>query len=161
MSGQSLWAWGESDRFPPRDRRRALADRLENELGFPPLTVTEPTPLAEATLPEASLAVPDHLAAFCTADREARARHTYGKAYPDLLRAFQGRFEPAPDLVARPPDEAAIVDLLAWASDAGVAVGPVGGGTRGVGGIEPDLDRRGALDAGVSRGGSSGLVSPP
>jgi alkyldihydroxyacetonephosphate synthase len=159
MSGQSLWAWGESDRFPPRDRRRALADRLENELGFPPLTVTEPTPLAEATLPEASLAVPDHLAAFCTADREARARHTYGKAYPDLLRGFQGRFEPAPDLVARPPDEAAIVDLLAWASEEGVAVVPVGGGTSVVGGIEPDLDGRGALDEGVSRDGYAGVVS--
>jgi alkyldihydroxyacetonephosphate synthase len=159
MSERSLWGWGETDRFPARDRRRALADRLETELGFPPLTVAEPTPLAEATVPETSLSVPDHLADFCTTSREARARHTYGKAYPDLLRGFQGQFDPAPDIVARPPDEDAVAAVLSWAGENRVAVVPFGGGTSVVGGVEPDLDGRGALDDGVSRSGYAGVVS--
>jgi alkyldihydroxyacetonephosphate synthase len=162
MTRESFWGWGEADRFPAASERRALADRLERELGFPSLSVREPSTIADCRLPDPAISPPDALAAWCTTDREARIRHTYGKSYPDLLRGFRGDFGPAPDIVARPPDEDAIADLLAWASEEGVAVVPFGGGTSVVGGVEPDLTGRGALDSdGTARstGEYAGVVS--
>lgn len=46
----------------------------------------------------------------------------------------------APDLVLRPRREQDVVDALDWASSAGVAVVPFGGGTSVVGGVEPRFD---------------------
>ena len=60
----------------------------------------------------------------------------------DVIRGFRGDFSPAPDLVATPSREQEIADVLDWASDAGVAVIPYGGGTSVVGGIEGDVDDR-------------------
>jgi alkyldihydroxyacetonephosphate synthase len=73
---------------------------------------------------------------------EARVRHTYGKNYRDVIRGFRGDFTSAPDLVAAPASEDDITCILDWASDAGVAVIPYGGGTSVVGGIEGDVDER-------------------
>lgn len=156
---RSIWGWGHAERFPSRADRRDLADRLERDVGFSGLEVREPTPLVDATMPAPSVTGPESLASICTTDREARARHTYGKSYPDLLRGFEGRYEPAPDVVARPETESQLTDLLAWASEETVAVVPFGGGTSVVGGVEPDLNGRGALDDGVSRGRYNGVVS--
>ena len=81
----------------------------------------------------------DALAEFVTNEAEARVRHTYGRAYPDVLRGFRGDFSAAPDLVARPRTEAEAEQVLAWATDAKVATLPYGGGTSVVGGVEPKL----------------------
>jgi alkyldihydroxyacetonephosphate synthase len=156
---ESIWGWGERERFPSREDRRELADRLERELGFPDLEIREPTPVAEADMPEPTLEVPEAFEAWCSVERERRARHTYGKSYPDLVRGFRGEYHPAPDVVARPTTEEQVAELLSWASDANVAVVPVGGGTSVVGGIEPDLVGDGALTDGVSRSGYEGVVS--
>lgn len=146
MTTESFWGWGEADRFPDADERQLLADRLEHELGFPERELRGPPALAECTVPEPRLSLPPDIASFTTTAREPRLRHTYGKSYPDLVRGFEGQFGPAPDAVARPPDEDAIAELLAWATEANVAVVPFGGGTSVVGGVEPDLTGRGALD---------------
>jgi alkyldihydroxyacetonephosphate synthase len=69
-----------------------------------------------------------------------RAAHTYGKAYRDIVRAFRGRYDNPPDLVAFPRDEADVEQILAWAMDADVAVIPYGGGTSVVGGVEARFD---------------------
>ncbi len=140
----SFWGWGYADRFPDDDERRALAERLESQLGFPERPLLDPPTIDDVTVPDSAvdgstspLTIPDDLAEFCTTDDEARVRHTYGRAYRDLVRGFHGDFSPAPDLVARPRDEGDVAALLAWATDERVAVVPYGGGTSVVGGVEP------------------------
>jgi alkyldihydroxyacetonephosphate synthase len=109
-------------------------------LGFPGLAPEEPLPMDAVVLHEARVAVPDALAGFATGDREARIRHTYGRSYRDLVRGFRGDFAAAPDLVARPRDEADVVRALDFASAHRVAVIPFGGGTSVVGGVEAALE---------------------
>jgi alkyldihydroxyacetonephosphate synthase len=136
------WGWGVAGETPDAE---ALAERkayLEDDLGFPELSIREPVPLSEATVPTPSLPVPDRLADFCTADRAARARHTYGMAAPETIRAFHGEFGPAPDLVATPRTEDEVAETLAWASAEGVAVSPVTGGTGVAGGTGPPQGER-------------------
>jgi alkyldihydroxyacetonephosphate synthase len=131
------WGWGVAGDEPDREALEERKAFLEAELGFPELPVLDPVPLAEATIPEPAIDVPADLEGYCTADRAARARHTYGMARPETIRAFHGDFAPAPDLVATPRTEAEVADVLAWASEAGVAVTPVTGGTGVVGGSGP------------------------
>jgi alkyldihydroxyacetonephosphate synthase len=38
-----------------------------------------------------------------TTDKHARAVHTYGRGYRDLVRGFAGDFAAAPDWVFQPP----------------------------------------------------------
>jgi alkyldihydroxyacetonephosphate synthase len=156
---ESFWGWGYADKFPDDDGRRALADRLEAELGFPDLKLLDPPALDEVSVPDSAVEVPDHLGSFCSTATEDRIRHTYGNGYPDLVRGFHGHYEPAPDVVARPTDEEEVVRLLSWASAEDVAVIPYGGGTSVVGGVEPDLAGAGAMDEGHSRGDYAGVVS--
>ncbi len=56
-----------------------------------------------------------------------------------MVRAFRGRFDHPPDVVAHPRDEAELEAVLAWCADAGAAAIPFGGGTSVVGGVEPVL----------------------
>jgi alkyldihydroxyacetonephosphate synthase len=139
MSGgtRSRWGWGfEGETYD----EAAIAEHkefLEEVLGFPERPVLEPVPLEEATVPEPAIEPPEHLADCCTTDRGARARHTYGMAPPENIRAFHGDFSPAPDVVARPRTEDEVADLLAWATEANVAVNPVTGGTGVAGGTGP------------------------
>ena len=48
---------------------------------------------------------PPRSAAICRSDPYERAAHAYGKAYRDVVRAFRGRFDHPPDVVAHPRDE--------------------------------------------------------
>ncbi|MFP4625127.1 MAG: FAD-binding oxidoreductase [Natronomonas sp.] len=134
---RSRWGWGYAGEMMDDDAIRERKAYLESELGFPELSVRDPTPLAEATVPDPAIDVPDRFRDFCTTDRAMRARRTYGMAYPENVRAFHGDFSPAPDVVAQPETEKQIVELLAWATEANVAVAPVTGGTGVVGGTGP------------------------
>ncbi|MFB6172168.1 MAG: FAD-binding oxidoreductase [Haloarculaceae archaeon] len=134
---RSRWGWGFAGEMLDED---AIAERkavLEDDLGFPERPVLDPVPLAEATVPDPAIDVPDRFRGYCTTDRGARARRTYGMAPPEDVRAFHGDFTPAPDVVARPETESQVADLLAWASEANVAVSPVTGGTGVAGGTGP------------------------
>jgi alkyldihydroxyacetonephosphate synthase len=134
--GLSFWAWGYEDRLPDDEERRELAARIEGMLGFPERPIMEYPSLEEIDLPEPRVEVPPALSAFATTDRAARASHTYGKAYRDLVRGFHGDFSSAPDVVATPRQEADIEAVIEWATRETVAVVPYGGGTSVVGGIE-------------------------
>jgi alkyldihydroxyacetonephosphate synthase len=99
----------------------------------------EPVPLERVRLPAPRITPPAELAAICSQGRRDRASHAYGRSYRDLIRAFRGRFDHVPDVVARPRGEHDIAALLGWCEAAGVAVIPYGGGTSVTGGVEPDV----------------------
>jgi NAD(P)-dependent dehydrogenase (short-subunit alcohol dehydrogenase family) len=60
----------------------------------------------------------------CSAGTYDRASHAYGKAYRDVVRAFRGRFDHAPDVVAFPRDEAEVEAVLDWCAETGAAAIP-------------------------------------
>jgi alkyldihydroxyacetonephosphate synthase len=138
--GQSHWGWGFQTQRPPREQIEAVGRLAAERLGFDPQPVEDPVPLESVELPPPRIAPPGALAPICSTDRADRAAHSYGKAYRDIVRAFRGRYDNPPDVVAYPRDEAEITALLDWCADAGAAAIPFGGGTSVVGGVEPRID---------------------
>jgi alkyldihydroxyacetonephosphate synthase len=129
------WGWGYEDEQPSIADQRALAQVVSAQLGF---GVAEPEPPSPVpALAEPRLRAPDALAEICLADDYERALHSYGRSYSDVIRAFRGRFDHPPDVVAYPRSEDEVRTVLDWAIDAGAAVIPFGGGTSVVGGVEP------------------------
>ncbi len=135
------WGWGYEDEQPGADELRAQASLLSQHLGFGCAEPQPAVPLAHVVLPAPVLQAPRSLAAICSTDPYERARHAYGRSYRDLVRAFGGRFDHPPDVVASPRDEPELESVLDWALGAGAAVIPFGGGTSVVGGVEPAVDR--------------------
>src|SRR3954451_15194157 len=140
-----FWGWGYEDQQPPPDEVQATAAAAREHLGFEPAELERPVRLEDVELPPPRREPLSSLAAICSSDRYERVTHAYGKAYRDIVRAFRGRIDNPPDVVARPREEADVERLLTWGAEAGAAAIPVGGGTSVVGGVEP----RG-LDAAVS-----------
>ena len=99
-------------------------------------------PLDEVSLSPSRLRPPDSLASICRQDTYERALHAYGRSYSDIVRAFRGRFDHPPDVVAHPRSEREVEEVLAWAGEAGAAVIPFGGGTSVVGGVEASVEER-------------------
>ena len=131
---RSWWGWGWEDRALGDETCRGLGALIP---GLPddPLPVPQ---VADLDLPPPRVAAPRSLARFCAADPDDRASHAQGKAYRDVVRALHGNIATPPDFVAHPTDEDDVVALVDWASDAGVAVVPYGGGSSVVGGVECD-----------------------
>jgi len=138
------WGWGFEDEQPAPEELRQAAQFLSERLGFGSSEPEEPAPLPALSPPR--LQPPDSLAAICRSDDYERALHSYGRSYSDIVRAFRGRFDHPPDVVAHPRDEGEVAAVLEWAVSAGAAVIPFGGGTSVVGGVEP---RVGDVYAGV------------
>ena len=134
----SFWGWGYADRFPGRAQRLVLGGRLRLALGIRSVLPRRPPRLADIEFRAPRIEVPSRLADFCSTDQEARVRHTYGRAYRDIVRGFRGDFGPAPDVVAFPRTEDDVRAVLDWADEHRVAVVPFGGGTSVVGGVEAD-----------------------
>jgi alkyldihydroxyacetonephosphate synthase len=134
------WGWGFQAQRPPREQIAELVRLAGERLGLQPGEIEDGVPLDRAELPPPRIKPPAALAELFSDDTADRAGHTYGKAYRDLVRAFRGRYDNPPDLVARPRDEAQIEQILSWATDADVAVIPYGGGTSVVGGVEARID---------------------
>ena len=135
------WGWGYEDEQPSPRELRDAAKFLTERLGFGSPEPEQPVALEDLTLPEPRLEPPASLSAICSADVYERALHAYGRAYRDVVRAFRGRFDHPPDVVARPRDEAEVEAVVDWALSAGAAVIPFGGGTSVVGGVEARLPR--------------------
>ena len=96
--------------------------------------------LNDLSLREPRVVPPASLAGFCTTDRYDRAAHTYGKSYPDYVRAMLGDYNCAPDVVAYPRNEEEISAVMEWASSVGASMTPFGGGSSVCGGVEPHVD---------------------
>jgi alkyldihydroxyacetonephosphate synthase len=142
-----FWGWGYEDQQPPPDEVAAVAAGAREHFGFAPAEVERPARLEDVELAPPRLEPPASLAGICSSDLYERVTHAYGKAYRDLVRAFRGRIDNPPDVVARPRDEADVERLLDWCASAGAAAIPFGGGTSVVGGVEPrGLDRAVSID---------------
>ncbi len=133
----SHWGWGYADRQATREQLEAAAPGIRERLGFGATDVEEPVPLEAIELPPPRLRPPDSLSAIVRDDRRERVSHAYGRAYRDVVRAFRGRIDNPPDLVAHPRDESEVTAVLEWCADARAAAIPFGGGTSVVGGVEP------------------------
>jgi alkyldihydroxyacetonephosphate synthase len=139
---RSFWGWGYEDEQPSPSERRDAAAGIVAHLGFGSADVEQPVALADVELPPPRLEAPASLAPTFSSDLYDRVSHAYGKAYRDVVRAFRGRFDHVPDLVAFPSDEAEVETVLAWCASAGAAAIPVGGGTSVVGGVEAAVGDR-------------------
>lgn len=133
---RSWWGWGWEDEALGDTEAAALGSMMAGALGVAPVALRAAPTLDDVALPPPRVPIPEAFADWCATDPYERALHTYGRAYRDVVRAVAGRFEHPPDVVARPRDERDVVAVLDWASDAGVAVIPFGGGSSVVGGVE-------------------------
>jgi alkyldihydroxyacetonephosphate synthase len=131
-----FWGWGREDQQPSHDQVRAVAAQSRAHLGFAAADVERPVELAALELPAPRLEPPESLRGICRSDDYERASHAYGKSYRDVVRAFRGRFDHLPDVVAHPAGEAELEAVLDWCEGAGAAAIPFGGGTSVVGGVE-------------------------
>src|SRR6185312_3893029 len=142
MSDKRLkfYGWGsEGDGFTAEEDGFALA-RYRERFGVDRFDEMAPPRLADIALRVPRLAPPAAIAAFCSSEPYDRARHTYGKSYPDYVRGLAGDYAAAPDVVAYPGSESEVAAVLDWAGGAEAAVTPFGGGSSVVGGVEPKID---------------------
>jgi alkyldihydroxyacetonephosphate synthase len=130
------WGWGYEDEQPADAELRGAAEFLHGRFGFGSLEPEHPVALEDVRLPPPRLQPLPALEPICRTDRYERALHAYGRSYSDIVRAFRGRFDHPPDVVAHPRDEAEVEAVLEWAISSGAAVIPFGGGTSVVGGVE-------------------------
>ncbi len=136
MRRMKFWGWGfEGENATPQEREGVL--RMAAQRFGAEIVDTSPPREAEIELPGARVSPPASLEKFCTSARLDRLIHTYGKSFVDSVKAFERKFDHAPDVVAYPANEQDIVDLLDWAARSNVAVIPFGGGSSVVGGVEP------------------------
>src|SRR5699024_455232 len=98
------------------------------------LTVHAPPAIADLDVPAPRITVPAALAPITATDPPARLSHARGKAFRDVVRNLRGEIGPLPEAVLTPRDERELVDVLDWATGAGVVVIPYGGGSSVVGG---------------------------
>ncbi|MCB9475272.1 MAG: FAD-binding oxidoreductase [Deltaproteobacteria bacterium] len=132
---RSFWGWGYADEVLPADvvaRFRGVIEQTFN------LEITErPEPsLDEVKLRPPRFPLLDSIASLCTDAKFDRAAHTFGKAYRDVVRALDGRFDDPPDYIAYPENEDDVVALMKFCTDEGIALIPYGGGSSVVGGTE-------------------------
>ena len=136
---RKFWGWGLEEQQPPHDEVERTVAALRERMGFGPAEVERPVELVDVQLPPPRLEPPASLAGICSSDLYERAAHAYGRSYRDVVRAFRGRFDNPPDVVAGPRDEEDLRRVLEWCADAGAAAIPYGGGTSVVGGVEAAL----------------------
>jgi len=136
------WGWGYEQDAWSAQQLRAAAPGLQAQLRIDAGEVRQPVALEDAVLPAARVQAPPALDAICAADAHARASHAWGKSYADVVRGFHGRFDFAPDVVARPRGERDVEAVLEWAAGANLAVVPYGGGTSVTGGVQCEVPAR-------------------
>src|SRR6516225_8994742 len=120
------YGWGREGEGMSAEEREFVLGRYREKFGggFESVPVT---PLEAMALPRPRIEPPAALAAFCTTELYDRAAHTYGKSYPDYLRAMLGQYDCAPDIVAYPRSEAEISAVMDFAGDSGASLAPFGG----------------------------------
>ena len=129
--------WGEREHALGAGERDSLASLLEMALGAHG-AYQEAVPLSGVRMPPSRLGqLPPPLAAITLADTASRALHSYGRSFPELVRARAGDFPDAVDGVLFPESEGDVIEVLDFARRSGAVVVPYGGGSSVVGGIGP------------------------
>ncbi len=132
-----FYGWGyEGEGFTDAERDQ-LMSFVAGRLGVGPRATAAPPRESEIALKASRLRPPASLAGIMTAEPHERLLHTYGKSFPETVRALARDFASAPDLVALPANEGEVAAVLDWATGARAAVVPFGGGSSVVGGVEP------------------------
>src|SRR4051812_24496800 len=131
-----FYGWGFENTGLDDSERAALLHFLSRDLGVEPGPVTPPK-VTDIELREPRVTPPRSIAHIVSREPYERLLHTYGKSYPETVRAYSRDFASAPDLVALPETEAHVSAVLHWASGSNIAVIPFGCGSSVVGGIEP------------------------
>jgi alkyldihydroxyacetonephosphate synthase len=144
---RSWWGWGWEDQAMTDEQVSSLAGAVSGRLGAD-LEVRAPARLEDLDLRAPRVRPPAAFEAICADDVRARASHTYGKSYRDVVRGFHGELPHPPDVVALPTTEDEVAAVLDWCAGAGVACIPFGGGSSVVGGVECDVGE--AFDGVVS-----------
>jgi alkyldihydroxyacetonephosphate synthase len=131
-----FYGWGFENTGLDDAEREQLFRFVADRVGVEP-RIAPPPQAADIALRAPRIGPPSVLESLLTQDPYERLLHTYGKSFPETVRAFARDFANAPDLVALPASEADVAAVLDWASAAKVAVIPFGGGSSVVGGVEP------------------------
>jgi alkyldihydroxyacetonephosphate synthase len=131
-----FYGWGFEDTGLDDAERDRLFRFVAERLGVEPRVAPPPQP-SDIVLRAPRISAPSSLAGVLTQEPYERLLHTYGKSFPETVRAFSRDFANAPDLVALPKSESDIEAVLDWASGAKLAVIPFGAGSSVVGGVEP------------------------
>jgi alkyldihydroxyacetonephosphate synthase len=157
-AARSHWSWGDPARAPTRASLEALAPVVNGRLGFGGERIEEPVPIDRVELAPPRLRPPAELDGIIGDDPAERLTHAVGRAYRDVVRAFRGRFDRTPDLVARPGDERELEQVLELCADRRLAAIPFGGGTSVVGGVEPRVGHGYRGTVSIDLGGLAGLI---
>ncbi|HEY4806182.1 MAG TPA: FAD-dependent oxidoreductase, partial [Roseiarcus sp.] len=129
--------WGHEGEGLDEAERARVFRFVAEKLGAEPSALSPPPQLSDIALRAPRISAPASLASVLSQDPYERLLHTYGKSYPETVRAFARDFANAPDFVALPETESDIAGVLDWAAAAKVAVIPFGAGSSVVGGVEP------------------------
>ena len=142
MSGARLkhYGWGREDEGMTAEERNFVLGRYHAKFARDAFETKAVPRLEDLALRAPRVAPPASLAAFCTSERYDRVAHTYGKSYPDYVRAMLGDYDSAPDVVAYPRNEAEISAVMDWAGGVSASLTPFGGGSSVCGGVEPRVD---------------------
>ncbi len=147
-----FWGWGFTGEGLTPAQQLELAELVRPVVGGEALDPIDPPTPAELDLSPPRLVPPRALAEWCRPNDVARAGHTYGKSFRDVVRALDRRWDRPPDVVVAPPDEAGVAAVLEWAAQVGAVVIPYGGGSSVVGGVEaPAHDDRPVISCDLGR----------
>ncbi len=139
---RSYWGWGNTDFEIPQANIEHFKQMMKTFLQIDKFDSYVPKAVEDLELRKPRFTLAPQLEGMCSATNYDRARHSYGKAYRDILRGAQGHFPNPPDYVAFPKTEDDIIALMKFATEHEVAIIPVGGGSSVCGGIEPTENER-------------------
>ncbi|WP_353111111.1 FAD-binding oxidoreductase [Salinisphaera dokdonensis] len=130
--------WGYVEDAIDKSTLQPILDVMAPVLGGAPQPARPGPSAADVTLATPAVDPPQALAAFVSTDHDQRLLRAVGRSFRDLATLRAGTPLAAPAAVATPRNPQELEDTLAWASDAGLAAIPFGGGSSVVGGVNPE-----------------------
>ena len=127
MTGARLkhYGWGREGEGMSAEERTFVLGRYHAKFATAEFDTVAVPALENLSLREARVVPPASLAPFWTTERYDRAAHTFGKPYPDYVRAMLGDYDCAPDVVAYPRSEAEISAVMEWTGGVGASLTPL------------------------------------
>jgi len=130
--------WGYVEDAIDKATLRPILDVMAPLLGGAPQAARAAPGAADIELATPAIKPPESLGAFVSTAHDARLLRAVGRSFRDLATLRAGQPLAAPAAVATPRTAQELADTLAWASDAGLAAIPFGGGSSVVGGVNPE-----------------------